>query len=430
MTTNPHLPTKQELIDLRREFHRFPEPGWREFWTTARIVEELERIGVDEIHLGGDALDTDERLGVPDERELGEWFDRAASRTDRTDVLEQLEGGRTGVVAVVDRGEGPTVGLRVDIDALPITESSDEEHRPTAEGFRSENEGFMHACGHDSHITFGLGTLRTVVASDFSGTFKVFFQPSEELLGGGKPMAAGPHVDDVDHLIGAHVGLDYPTGTVVAGLDEALAFARFDVTVRGESAHAGLAPNEGRNAVQALVTATSNVYGIPRHRDGATRVNVGELDSENAANVIADEATATVEVRGESNELMEYMRDSVRRHVDSAAEAHGCEAEISLIGESIREDSDEELVDLVAGIAGDTDGVSTVHRRRSIGASEDATYLMRAVKDNGGTASYVGIGGGNPSGHHTPTFDVDEDCLPIGVSVLSEAVLDLLGDPV
>jgi aminobenzoyl-glutamate utilization protein A len=156
-------------------------------------------------------------------------------------------------------------------------------------------------------------------------------------------------------------------------------------------------------------------------------VNVGELRSNNAANVIASNATATVEVRGESDELMEYMRDSVRRHVDAAVDAHDCEAEISLIGEAIREDSDEELVDLVHGLAGDIDGVSSVRRRDSIGASEDATYLMRAVKENGGKATYVAIGGSNPSGHHTPTFDIEEECLLIGVSVLSQTVLDLLG---
>ncbi|MFD1600451.1 amidohydrolase [Halobellus rarus] len=426
MTANTHLLTEEALVDLRREFHEYPEPGWREFWTTVHIVEELERLGIDQIHVGGDALDPAERLGVPDQEELSEWYERAASRTDRTDVLERVAGGHTGVVAVVERGEGPTVGLRVDIDALPITESSSENHEPAAAGFRSENEGYMHACGHDSHITFGLGTLQTVIENDFSGTFKVFFQPSEELLGGGKPMATGPHIDDVDYLIGTHVGLDYPTGTVIAGLDEVLAFSRFDVTFTGESAHAGFAPNEGRNAVQALATATNDIFGIPRHRDGSTRVNVGELNSENAANVIADKATAKVEVRGESNELLEYMRESLHRRIDAAAEAHGCEAETELIGEGIREDSDEELVDLVAEIASGVDGVSPVHRRRSAGASEDVTYLMRAVKDNGGRATYVGIGSDSPSGHHTSTFDVDEDCLLIGVSVLSETVLDLL----
>lgn len=157
------------LVGLRREFHRYPEPGWCEFRTTARIVEELERIGVDEIHVGPDALDTDERLGVPDDEELSRWMEKARAETGRTDLLERMEGGHTGAVAIVEHGDGPSVGLRVDIDALPIEESTDDTHLPAADGFRSTNDGFMHACGHDSHITFGLGTIRTVLASDFDG---------------------------------------------------------------------------------------------------------------------------------------------------------------------------------------------------------------------------------------------------------------------
>lgn len=421
-----NMQESEYLIELRREFHQYPEPGWCEFWTTARIVEELERIGADEMHVGPDALDTNERLGVPDDEELSNWLEKAKSETDRTDILEQIEGGNTGVVAVVERGEGPSVGLRVDIDALPIEESADDEHTPTAKGFRSNNEGFMHACGHDSHIAFGLGTLKTVTESDFNGTFKVFFQPAEELLGGGKAVAAGPHFDDVEYMIGAHVGLDHPTGTVVAGLDGALALTRWDIEFEGESAHAGLAPNDGRNAVQALVTAAENMYGIPRHEEGATRVNIGKIRSDNAANVIADRATAKAEVRGESTELMEYMRDSVRRHLDFAAEMHECTVDISVIGEAIRQDSDEELVALVSEVANDLDETPSVLRRDNLGASEDVTYLMESVEESGGQGTFIGIGADHPSGHHTSTFDIDEDSLPIGVSVLSKTVLKLL----
>lgn len=426
MTLNLNSPTEEQLIDWRREFHQYPEPGWCEFWTTVRIVGELEQMGVDEIHVGSDALDTDERLGVPDDSVLTEWFEQAKSRTDRTDLLDQIEGGNTGVIAVIHNGDGPTVGLRVDIDALPITESSDKSHKPTAKGFRSKNEGYMHACGHDSHIVFGLGTLQTVMQSEFTGTLKVFFQPSEELLGGGKAMAAGPHLDTVEYLLCAHVGLDYPTGTVVAGLDKPLALSRVEVKFEGESAHAGLAPNEGRNAVQAFVTAANNIYQIPRHNEGATRVNIGGIRADSAANVIADQATATVEVRGETTGLMEYMRDSVYRCVNSAAEMHECDVELSLTGESIREDSDEELVTLVSETASHISQTFSVVPRDTLGASEDATYLMRSVKNNGGSATYIGIGGDNPSGHHTSTFDIDEGCLPIGVSLLSRSAFELL----
>ncbi|MGZ0747257.1 amidohydrolase [Haloparvum sp. AD34] len=415
-----------DLQAWRRDFHQYPEPGWCEFRTTTRIVEELERLNVDRIHVGKDAVDPDERLGVPSEDVLSDWYSRAMDETDREDVLEQVRGGHTGVVAVVENGPGPTVGLRVDIDALPITESTDPDHRPAADGFRSTNEGYMHACGHDTHIAFGLGTIQSVMQSEFSGTFKVFFQPSEELLGGGKAMASTPHIDDVEYLFGAHVGLDYPTGTIVSGLDEALALTRMDVTFEGEAAHAGLAPNEGQNAVQAFVAAADNIYGIPRHSDGTTRVNIGQIRADNAANIIADRVTASIEVRGGSTELMEYMRDAVHRRVETAGEMHGCTTEITRTGESIRQDSDEALVDLVSETAATQSGAESVIRRDALAASEDATYLMQAVTENGGEATYIGIGGSNPSGHHTSKFDVDEESLSIGVEVLSSSVQKLL----
>jgi aminobenzoyl-glutamate utilization protein A len=419
------LPAQEYLNELRRDFHRYPEPGWCEFRTTIRIVEELEQIGVDQIHVGPDAIDPTERLGVPDETVLSQWFERAQLNTNRPDILEQIKGGNTGIVAVVERGEGPTVGLRVDIDALPIEEPTVESHLPAMEGFRSEYDGMMHACGHDSHITFGVGTLKTVLESDFKGTFKVFFQPAEEVLGGGKPMAAGPHLNDVDYLLGVHVGLDHPTGEVVAGIDGALAFSKLAVEFEGESAHAGLAPNQGRNAVQALVTAADNLYGIPRHGEGSTRINLGNLHSENASNVISDRASTDVEVRGESTALMEYMRDASIRVLNSAAEMHDCTLERSIEGQAPREDSDEEIVKIVAEIADNHETVNSVVHRDTLGASEDFTHLLQSVKSNGGLGTFVGIGTNHPGGHHTPTFDVDEDSLSIGVAVLSSTVLEL-----
>ncbi|KDE60541.1 N-acyl-L-amino acid amidohydrolase [Halostagnicola sp. A56] len=420
------MPGTSDIVELRRVFHEHPEPGWREFWTTAKIVDEIERVGVDEIHVGPDAIDSDERLGVPDNRELDTWLERARNEIDRLDVFDKIAGGNTGVVAVIDNGDGPCVGLRVDIDALPITESSDTNHFPSSNGFRSTIDGFMHACGHDAHITIGIGVLKAVLESDFSGIFKVFFQPSEELLGGGKAMANTNHLSDIDYLMGTHVGLDLPTGELVAGLDEALALSRFEISFHGESAHAGNAPNGGHNAVQALITAANNMYAIPRHGDGATRVNIGEIRSENAANVIADSATAKVEVRGGSTQLMEYMKESVYDRLEHAAEMHGCEIDVTVIGESIRQDCDEEMVSAVYENATELEAVESPRRSGTLGASEDATYLMKTVADNGGKATYVSIGASNPGGHHTPTFDVDEECLPIGVSVLSRTALSLL----
>ena len=430
MTVGDALPDRNRLVDLRRSFHQYPEPGWREFFTTVRIVEELESIDVDEVFVGPDALDASTRLGVPDEAELETWFQKAIDRYDGESlVFDTIEGGTTGVVAVLKRGEGPTVGLRVDIDALPVTESNSGDHRPKAEGFRSENEGYMHACGHDAHITFGIGTIETLRNSDFEGTFKVFFQPAEELLGGGKAMANGPHVADVDYMLGTHVGLGKPTGAVVAGAKGALALNRMSVEFSGTQAHAGLAPNQGDNALQAFITAAQNLYAIPRHREGKTRVNVGQVSSKNGTNVIADSVRAAVEVRGGTTELMEYMREKAHRILDSAAEMHECTVEYTTTGESIRHDSDEALVDLVVELASDVDGVSGVVPWFEMGSSEDVTHLLKAVSENGGYGTLIGIGTDHPGDYHTPTFDVDEESLSIGVGVLSNVARSLFEAP-
>ena len=414
----------EELVEFRRDLHRHPEPAWREFYTTARIVDELETRPLDELYVGAEVL-TEDRLSVPDEAELAEWLEQARAAGAREDVLTKIEGGYTGAVAVLKRGEGPTVGLRVDIDALPIREADAEDHAPVAGGFRSEHEGFMHACGHDGHATLGLGAVDAILDSEFEGTLKVFFQPSEELISGGNPMAESGHLDDVDYLLAVHLGLDHPTGEIVAGIDGFLAVHHFRADFSGHPAHAGAKPEEGDNAVLAMATAIQNLYSISRHSDGATRVNAGLVGGGTATNIIPEESFIEGEVRGETTELMEYMREKAERTLRSAAEMHGCEVDVTTEGMAPSARSDDEIRNVVADVAETTEGVTSVLPTDSLGGSEDATYLMQRVQDNGGKAAYVGVGTDHPGGHHTSTFDVDEDSLGIGIDVLSGAILRL-----
>ena len=297
-----------DLVDLRRDLHRHPEPAWREFYTTSRIVDECERIGVDELFLGPEIHADGERTAVPDDDELAAWYEDARAAGAREDVLEKLKGGYTGAIAVLERGEGPTIALRVDIDGLLREESDSDEHVPTKEGFRSET-GAMHACGHDSHVTMGVGVLEAIAESDFQGTFKLVFQPGEEMVAGAKPIAESGHLDDVDYLLAVHIGLDHPTGEVVAGIDDFLAVHHFRADFAGESAHAGAKPEEGKNAIQAMATAIQNLYAIPRHDDGPTRVNAGMVGGGSATNIIPEAAFVEGEVRGQTTDLMEYMRE-------------------------------------------------------------------------------------------------------------------------
>jgi aminobenzoyl-glutamate utilization protein A len=415
----------EAYVDLRRDLHRHPEPAWREFYTTARIVDELETRDIDELYVGPEVLADDARMAVPDDEELDRWYDRALAAGAREDVLERLQGGHTGALAVLKRGEGPTVALRVDIDGLPITESEDADHAPAAGGFRSENEGYMHACGHDAHATIGLGVLDAVADSDFQGTLKVFFQPGEELVAGGKPMAESGHLDDVDYLLAVHIGLDHPTGEVVAGVGGFLAVHHFLAEFSGESSHAGGKPEAGRNTVQAMATAIQNLYAIPRHSDGATRVNAGLVGGGTATNIIPEQSFIEGEVRGETTELKEYMREHAERVLRSAAEMYDCEVELTTEGVAPSAESDQAIVDVVHAIASSTRGVDSPMERDDLGGSEDATYLMQRVQERGGKACYVGVGTDHPGGHHTPEFDVDEASLRIGIDVLSDSIVEL-----
>ena len=416
---------RARLTELRRAFHRHPEPGWREFRTTARVVEELERIGVDEIAVGREALAADERMAVPDDDEIRPWLDRARRAGVTEDLLERTAGGHTGVVATLSQGEGPCIGIRVDLDAISIRESVESDHQPASEGFQSEHEGYMHACGHDAHLAIALGTLEAVKQSAFEGTLKVLFQPAEEISGGGKAMAESGHLDGVDYLFALHVGLDHPTGEIVAGVESPLAMAHLTATFEGASAHAGKAPNEGANAMQAAAVAIQNAYGIARHRDGATRVNVGRIEGGSASNVIAEEVTIDAEVRGETTALMTYARTELERILYAAAELHDCDVTPHVISESPCVDSHPALQEVVGNVAWGVDGVEHVIPSEEFGVSEDGTYLMQQVQDAGGLASYVLVGTDHPTSHHTPTFDIDEESLAIGVNILSETFVEL-----
>ena len=417
----PETIDRDRLIALRRDLHRHPEPAWREFYTTARIVEECRRIGVDTLVLGPDLLADDGRAGHPEDAERETWFDRARERDVDPELLTRLEDGDTGVMAVLERGDGPTVALRVDIDALPQEESQADDHLPAAEGFRAETPA-MHACGHDAHATIGLGVLETIAESDFEGTLKVVFQPAEEVVGGGRPIAESGHLDDVDYLLALHVGLDHPTGEVVAGIGDFLAVRHFRADFTGESAHAGANPQAGRNAVQAMATAVQNLYAIPRHKDGTTRVNAGSVGGGSATNIVPEDAFVEGEVRGGSDELLAYMSEKADTVLESAAAMHDCEVEITTEARAPSADSDQALVDVVADAAAEVESVTSLLERAPLGGSEDATFLMQRVQDHGGLATYVGIGTDHPGGHHTATFDVDEASLSIGVDVLSRAI--------
>jgi aminobenzoyl-glutamate utilization protein A len=417
-----------ERVDFRRDLHQHPEPAWCEYYTTARIVDALETRGIDRILVGPEILQSGRR-GVPSTSTQQEWKEQALEAGAREDIVSRLTDGQTGAMAVIENGPGPTVALRVDIDGLPITEDTTDEHLPSTAGFRSTHEGYMHACGHDGHATIGIGVLDQLLQSEFDGTVKIIFQPGEEQIVGAEPIVHAGIIDDVDYLYATHLGLDHPTGTIVAGISEFLAVSQFETSFYGSAAHAGAHPESGENAVQALAAAVQNLYAIPRHSEGATRVNVGTVSGGTATNIIPESATISGEIRGETTQLMESTETQAHQIMESAARMHDCEMEIDTMGRAPSAESDSELIETVATVAGETAQVESVVRRDSLGGSEDATHMMRHVQQNGGKATYVAIGTDHPGGHHTPRFDIDEQSLEIGVAVLADAITKTLHEP-
>lgn len=414
------------LSELRRDLHKYPEAGWKEFRTTAYVAEELDERGYT-VHLGDDAVNTSERLGVPDKDELQGARIRARDEGAPREYLERM-GHITGLVAekTFGDGRGPVVGIRVDMDALEMTEATDSDHRPSNEEFASRHPNEMHACGHDGHTSIGVGIARTLdTIDDFNGTMKLFFQPAEEGGRGGLPMSKTTHLDDIEYFIALHLGLGNETGKIIAGYECPLSNAKLDVDFRGESAHAGKVPNEGRNALQAATTAIQNLYAIPRHEEGATRINIGQVHSPNAQNVISNHARMRVEVRGETADLNEYMLDSTHRVLKHAAGMYDTEYNTTLYGKTTTFDADDKLITAVADAARSVESVTNVVEREDIGASEDASYLIKRVQEEGGKATYIGVGASNPSGHHTSRFDIDEEALQIGVDVIVETLKQL-----
>jgi len=310
---------RQRIIGYRREFHKYPELGWREIRTTARIAEILDELGFDNLKVGPDAVDTNAILEIirlkNDEKR--EEMDRAINQGADTGWVEKTK-GYPGVVAEFDSGlEGPVVAFRFDIDALPDMEPSIKGYRPFDENFISQNENVVHACGHDGHIAIGLGLAEKIMSNKekLKGKVKLLFQPAEEYYSGADSMVAKGYLDDVDYLFTMHIGLSYegkplPSHSIVGGCNDFLSCNQYDVYFEGVSAHPCGASQEGKNALLAACTAALNIHAIAPHEEGLLRVNVGEIHAGTSPNTIAPNALIKIEFRGENNNISKYAYDS------------------------------------------------------------------------------------------------------------------------
>jgi len=413
---------QEKMIGYRRDFHSFPEAGWTEFRTCSKIADNLHALGY-RVLLGPEIIELSSVMGrqeavIPSHQERA--LEQGASRK----WIERMN-GLTGVVGILDTGRsGPTVSMRFDIDAVEVTEGAEISHRPFREGFSSRNRGVMHSCGHDGHTAIGLGLAELLAErkDGLAGKFKLVFQPAEEGVRGSKAITDSGILDDSDFFITLHLGMGIPTGTLIGGSQGFLCTKKLDVHYQGRSAHAGAAPDEGHNALLAAASAVLNLHAIAPHKKGISRINVGVLTAGEGRNVIAPNADMKIEVRGESQEITDYMYQRALKIIEANAEMYEVESRIERMGESITARSDESLVEEVCQAGRSLGFFERIESYNGFGGSDDAAWMMKRVQDKGGRSTYIILGSDIPAGHHNEFFDFDETVLVWGVRLIFETL--------
>jgi amidohydrolase len=368
-----------EIVAWRRHLHANPELSFEEH-ETARFVEE--------------------RL-----REL--------------DGLELSRPTGTSVVARLRNGDGPTLALRADLDALPIHEESGLE-------FASTRPGVMHACGHDGHTAVLLGVARTLVErrDELAGEVRFVFQHAEELPpGGARELVAAGVLEGVDAVVGCHLFALLETGTVGVPTGPFMAAPdTFGVTVRGRGGHAAM-PHEAVDPIPVaalIVTGLQQIVSretspIERAVVTVTRINGGTAD-----NVIPE----TVELRGTVRTFARDVQDAVRaaleRIATGIAAAHGCTAEVAYEEGYLALENHPDVAELVRR---NVDPARLREVEPVMGGEDFSAYLQVAP----GCFFVVGAGGPDGFPHHHPRFTIDEDALPVAHDVFVRTALDFAG---
>lgn len=241
---------------------------------------------------------------------------------------------------------------------------------------------------------------------------------------GALAFAKMPAIQKLDFFFAAHLGI-VSERKLVCGT-AFLCEKTYKVDFAGRSAHSAGAPERGKNALLAASTAANNLYSIPRHKEGITRVNVGNFHACNAPNVICDHASFEMEVRGENLNILDFMETSAKRIVFAAATMHDVDIRVEEESFHVDAPNDPELKAVILRAAKKA-GIpeSAILDEYQASGCEDATNIMREVQAHGGKATYICLGSDTKGGHHNPCFDFDEDLLGWGVEIFWNAALSI-----
>jgi hippurate hydrolase len=371
----------EQMTAWRRDIHAHPELGFEEHRTARIVAAKLEAFGI-EVHRGV---------------------------------------GKTGVVGVLRAGKSARrIGLRADMDALPIMEANTFAHRST-------HAGRMHACGHDGHTTMLLGAAQYLAETrNFDGTVHFIFQPAEEGIGGAKAM-----VEDglfrrfpCDALFGMHNRPGLPLGTFAVRAGPMMAGgAFFDIDIVGRGAH-GARPEAGVDTLLVAAHVTTALQSIVarnvRPVDTAV-LSVTQIHGGDAYNVIPQTARLSGTVRAFSSEVMALIGRNMARVAEGVAAGFGATAKTDYRPIFAPLVNDPQEADYAAAICGDIVGADKVRRDPPlIMASEDFAFMLNEVR-----GCYLNIGNGDGEGAcevHNPSYDFNDRALPYGASFYARLV--------
>ena len=375
---------QDEMVRLRRDIHEHPELSFQEVRTAQLVADTLTEIGY-----------TDVKTGV----------------------------GRTGVTAQIGTGDGPTIGIRADMDALPIHEAVDVP-------FRSANDGVMHACGHDSHTAMLLGVAHLLHRSyaeekdAWHGNVRLLFQPAEEAfdaegVSGATAMIEDGALEGVDKVIALHVISTHEAGKVYFHDGPSLAAVdSFEAWVRGDGGH-GAYPHEGSDPLYLLSTILPRIYGIPSRRIDPLEpcvISVGEIRGGAAPNVIPSEVYVQGTIRSMSTETREQLWLELE-NCFKLADSMGGSYEFHLHKGYPVLVNDAQVNDWMRDVTKDLVGEDAIINEPGGMGAEDFAYMAQAAP---GAMFNLGAKIENGGGHHTPAFAITEDVMPIGAAIMAE----------
>ena len=372
------------IIDRRRYYHQHPELSMKEYETTKQIAADLRALGIE-----------------------------CRTFADHTGVIGDIYGGKPG----------RTIMLRADIDALPVKEQ-------TGLPFASENEGVMHACGHDCHIATLLGAAKVLneIKDELCGNVRLVFEPGEETLEGVHYMLKEGCLEGVDACYGMHVWSAGPTGKVSVMQGNIMAAGgKFDIEIEGYSAH-GAAPHDGHDAIAAAGSVIMNLQTFVSRQNNPINpmvVTIGTIQGGNRWNIIAGHVHMDGTIRTFDPVVRKTIQDDLRVIVENTCAAFRCKGTFEyheMWPATIN--SDPEMISIARNAATKLFGEDALTELPPTMGGESFSYYLNAIP---GCYAFMGTNDAeNPYGNHHEKYSPKEYLVPEDVAMFAQVAVDFL----